>query len=50
MTEEYYVSYYDDKDRYHFTVYYVTLKEAEQVKQNLEGQGYNRVTINKFRY
>ena len=50
MIEEYYVSYYDHRNQYHSTKYYMSLKEVEQVTKNLEAQGYNRVTINKFRY
>lgn len=50
MTEEYYVSYYDSKDKYHYTIYYASRKEVEQVAKNLEEQGYKNIKVNTFRY
>lgn len=50
MTEEYYVSYYDYRNQYHSTIYYMSEKEVEQVAKNLEEQGYRDVTIHIFRY
>lgn len=50
MTEEYYVSYYDSKDKYHSTTYYMSLREVEQVAKNLAEQGYKNIKVNTFRY
>ena len=50
MIEEFYLTYYDDKGRRHYSVYYTDERTAKQVALNLEEQGYKDVKIETFRY
>jgi hypothetical protein len=50
MTEEYWIEYYDDRNRRYNTTYYVTQRQAEVIMNNLEEQGYHDVTLHIFRY
>lgn len=50
MTEEYWIEYFDNRNYRHFTKYYTTEREVEQMAKNLEEQGYRDITINTFRY
>mgnify|MGYP006976580283 CR=1 FL=1 len=50
MIEEYWIEYYDDRNYRHFTKYYVSQREVDQMAKNLEDQGYKDITIHKFRY
>ena len=50
MNEEYYLEYFDERNRRHFTRYYSQEKEAKELKNALEDKGYSDVKIIRVLY
>lgn len=50
MTEEYWIDYYDDNNKRHFTKYYSDYNDVKVFRDALERQGYKDIKIHTFRY
>lgn len=50
MNEDYYIEYYDQNNRRHYTKYYPDRKEAEAKAEEIKSQGNKEVKIITFRY